>query len=150
MATNTVLAGYLDGGEVKLSSGGKSAYVIKGGQTKYINKLNVEKIRDVNRSTTNNIGDAMIGETLFGHSGILLGVNQKEILLEIYWKDGSSSLIKVDNTVHQAIIVGMFNDVTESQQSLLEQKDASTRTMYSIIGLIIFVIGIFTYVIPSV
>lgn len=150
MATNIVLAGSFEGGEIKLSSNGKCAYVIKGTQTKYINKLNVEKITEVNRSTTNNIGDAMVGETLFGHSGVLLGANQKEILLEIRWKDGNSSLIKIDNTVHQAIIVGMYNDVSQTQEILLEQKDTSTRQLYSVIGFIILIIGIFTYVIPSI
>lgn len=153
MATNIVLAGSFEGGEIKgeikLSSSRKCAYVIKGTQTKYINKLNVEKIIAANRSTTNNIGDTMVGETLFGHSGVLLGVNQKEIFLEINWKDGNSSLIKVDNAVHEAIIVGMYNDISQIQEILLERKDASTHRFYSIIGFIILIIGILTYIIPS-
>ena len=148
MATNVVLAGDLEGGEIKLSSGGKCAYVIKGTKTKYINKLDAEKVTEVNRSTVNNVGDAMIGEALLGNSGILLGANQKEILLEIYWKDGKTSLVKVDNTVHQAMIVGMYKEVTQTQQLLIEQKDTSTRETSSIIGIIIFVIAVIVYVIP--
>ena len=52
--------------------------------------------------------------------------------------------------VHQAMIVGMYNDVTQTHQAQIEKKDTSSRQVSTIIGLIIFVIGIFTYVIPVV
>ena len=71
-------------------------------------------------------------------------------MVEIHWKDGTTSLVKVDNMVHQAMIVGMYNDVTQTHQAQIEKKDTSSRQVSTIIGLIIFVIGIFTYVIPVV
>ena len=43
-------------------------------------------------------------------------------MVEIHWKDGTSSLVKVDSTVHQAMIVGMYNDVTQTQQAQTAQK----------------------------
>lgn len=48
-------------------------------------------------------------------------------MVEIHWKDGTSSLVKVDSTVHQAMIVGMYNDVTQTQQAQTAQKDTKTR-----------------------
>ena len=141
MATNVVLAGSMEGGEVMLSVGGKSAYVICGQRTRYINKLEVKELVEVNRSTNNGI--IMRGSSV-------APISKSEIMVEILWKDGTTSLVKVDNMVHQAMIVGMYNDVTQTHQAQIEKKDTSSRQVSTIIGLIIFVIGIFTYVIPVV
>ena len=141
MATNVVLAGSMEGGEVMLSVGGKSAYVICGQRTRYINKLEVKELAELNRSTNNGI-------ITYGSS--VAPISKSEIMVEIHWKDGTTSLVKVDNMVHQAMIVGMYNDVTQTHQAQIEKKDTSSRQVSTIIGLIIFVIGIFTYVIPVV
>ena len=141
MATNVVLAGSMEGGEVMLSVGGKSAYVICGQRTRYINKLEVKELVEVNRSTNNGI---------ITRGSSVAPISKSEIMVEIHWKDGTTSLVKVDNMVHQAMIVGMYNDVTQIHQAQIEKKDTSSRQVSTIIGLIIFVIGIFTYVIPVV
>ncbi len=141
MATNVVLAGSMEGGEVMLSVGGKSAYVICGQRTRYINKLEVKELVEVNRSTNNGI---------ITRGSSVAPISKSEIMVEIHWKDGTTSLVKVDNMVHQAMIVGMYNDVTQTHQAQIEKKDTSSRQVSTIIGLIIFVIGIFTYVIPVV
>ena len=91
MATNVVLAGSMEGGEVMLSVGGKSAYVICGQRTRYINKLEVKELAELNRSTNNGI-------ITYGSS--VAPISKSEIMVEIHWKDGTSSLVKVDNTVH--------------------------------------------------
>ena len=59
-------------------------------------------------------------------------------MVEIHWKDGTSSLVKVDNTVHQAMIVGMYNDVTQTQQAQTAQKDTKTRNANATFGYILF------------
>ena len=141
MATNVVLAGSMEGGEVMLSVGGKSAHVICGQRTRYINKLEVKELVEVNRSTNNGI---------ITRGSSVAPISKSEIMVEIHWKDGTTSLVKVDNMVHQAMIVGMYNDVTQTHQAQIEKKDTSSRQVSTIIGLIIFVIGIFTYVIPVV
>lgn len=141
MATNVVLAGSMEGGEVMLSVGGKSAYVICGQRTRYINKLEVKELVEVNRSTNNGI---------ITRGSSVAPISKSEIMVEIHWKDGTTSLVKVDNMVHQAMIVGMYNDVTQTHQAQIEKKDTSSRQVSTIVGLIIFVIGIFTYVIPVV
>lgn len=124
-----------------LSVGGKSAYVICGQRTRYINKLEVKELVEVNRSTNNGI---------ITRGSSVAPISKSEIMVEIHWKDGTTSLVKVDNMVHQAMIVGMYNDVTQTHQAQIEKKDTSSRQVSTIIGLIIFVIGIFTYVIPVV
>ena len=131
----------MEGGEVMLSVGGKSAYVICGQRTRYINKLEVKELVEVNRSTNNGI---------ITRGSSVAPISKSEIMVEIHWKDGTTSLVKVDNMVHQAMIVGMYNDVTQTHQAQIEKKDTSSRQVSTIIGLIIFVIGIFTYVIPVV
>lgn len=141
MATNVVLAGDMEGGEVALSVGGKSAYVINGQRTRYINKNEVTEIVEVNRSVNNGV---------LTRGSAITSISKDVIMLEIHWKTGTTSLVKVDNMVHQAMIVGMYNNITESQQTAVERKDSSSRQISTIIGLVIFVIGIFTYVIPVV
>ena len=59
-------------------------------------------------------------------------------MVEIHWKDGTSSLVKVDSTVHQAMIVGMYNDVTQTQQAQTAQKDTKTRNANTTFGYILF------------
>ena len=129
MATNVVLAGSMEGGEVMLSVGGKSAYVICGQRTRYINKLEVKELAVLNRSTNNGI-------ITYGSS--VAPISKSEIMVEIHWKDGTSSLVKVDNTVHQAMIVGMYNDVTQTQQAQTAQKDTKTRNANATFGYILF------------
>lgn len=141
MATNVVLAGDMEGGEVALSVGGKSAYVIKGEMTRYINKNEVSEIVEVNRSVNNGV---------LTRGSAITSISEGVIMLEIHWKKGTTSLVKVDNMVHQAMIVGMYNHMTESQQTAVEKKDTSNRQISAAIGWIIFIIGIFTYVIPVV
>lgn len=130
MATNVVLAGRMEGGEVMLSAGAKSAYIIKGPQTKYINKLEVEEVTEVNRSANNGV---------LTRGSAITSISEAEIMLEIRWKDGATSLVKVDKTVHQAIIVGMYNNITEEQQTQIAKKDTSTRQTNTTIGWILFI-----------
>lgn len=65
-------------------------------------------------------------------------ISKSEIMVEIHWKDGTSSLVKVDSAVHQAMIVGMYNDVTQTQQAQTAQKDTKTRDASTAFGYILF------------
>lgn len=150
MATSKVLAGAYMGAEIKSSLNGQSAYVLcTDGSSHYINKLNVENVTEVNRTSSNDVGSALVGQALIGNAGLLFGANQKEIMLEIHWKDGTNSLISVDNTVHQAIIIGMYNDVTAEQETKVSNQDASARKTGTIITIIIIAVCTLIYLIST-
>ena len=145
-----VLAGEYTGAEIKVSANGQSAYVLApGGQAHYINKLNVESVSEVNRTSSNDVASAFVGQALIGNAGLLLGSNQKEIMLEIHWKDGTKSLITVGNNAHQAIIIGMYNDTTQAQQDKIATQDASARKTGTIITIVIVIICTLIYLIPT-
>ena len=141
-----VLAGEYTGAEIKVSANGQSAYVLAPGeQAHYINKLNVESVSEVNRTSSNDVASAFVGQALIGNAGLLLGSNQKEIMLEIHWKDGTKSLVTVGNNAHQAIIIGMYNDTTQAQQDKIATQDASARKTGTIITIVIVIICTLIY-----
>ena len=145
-----VLAGEYTGAEIKVSANGQSAYVLApGGQAHYINKLNVESVTEVNRTSSNDVASAFVGQALIGNAGLLLGSNQKEIMLEIHWKDGTKSLITVGNSAHQAIIIGMYNETTQAQQDKIAAQDASARKTGTIVTIVIVIICTLIYLIPT-
>jgi hypothetical protein len=145
-----VLAGEYTGAEIKVSANGQSAYVLAPGeQAHYINKLNVESVSEVNRTSSNDVASAFVGQALIGNAGLLLGSNQKEIMLEIHWKDGTKSLVTVGNNAHQAIIIGMYNDTTQAQQDKTATQDASARKTGTIITIAIVIICTLIYLIPT-
>lgn len=145
-----VLAGEYAGSEIKISANGQSAYVLApGGQAHYVNKLNVENVTEVNRTSSNDVASAFVGQALIGNAGLLLGSNQKEIMLEIHWKDGTKSLITVRNNVHQAIIIGMYNDTTQAQQDKIASQDASSRETGTIVTIVLVIICTLIYLIPT-
>ena len=145
-----VLAGEYTGAEIKVSANGQSAYVLASGeQAHYINKLNVESVSEVNRTSSNDVASAFVGQALIGNAGLLLGSNQKEIMLEIHWKDGTKSLVTVGNNDHQAIIIGMYNDTTQAQQDKIATQDASARKTGTIITIVIVIICTLIYLIPT-
>ena len=145
-----VLAGEYTGAEIKVSANGQSAYVLASGeQAHYINKLNVESVSEVNRTSSNDVASAFVGQALIGNAGLLLGSNQKEIMLEIHWKDGTKSLVTVGNNAHQAIIIGMYNDTTQAQQDKIATQDASARKTGTIITNVIVIICTLIYLIPT-
>ena len=145
-----VLAGEYTGAEIKVSANGQSAYVLASGeQAHYINKLNVESVSEVNRTSSNDVASAFVGQALIGNTGLLLGSNQKEIMLEIHWKDGTKSLVTVGNNAHQAIIIGMYNDTTQAQQDKIATQDASARKTGTIITIVIVIICTLIYLIPT-
>lgn len=125
---NTVIGGEYSGHEIKMSSTSNSAYIAGVDNGAYINKLYVASISDVNHDTTTNLVDAAVGAAIFGSGGAALGINQAQSILEIKWKNGRSSLVKVDADIHEAMIVGMYSDITERQQRTVEAMDSAATT----------------------
>lgn len=140
MTENVVLAGEYEGASVRLSSNGKCAYIFSscicpGGRTeettKYINKLNVEKVTEVSR---------LENKGILTRGTAMTSISESQIMLEIHWKDGKTSLVNVDNKVHKAMIVGMYNDVTQTQQAQITKEDTSTRKTNSMISTILVIV----------
>lgn len=148
-SVNTVIAGEYANGEIKISSNGQSAYIFLNGKSKYINKLNVESVKEVNKASAVDGGGALVGYAIAGGAGMLLGGKQDEIILEIYWKDGKKSLIKATSTVHEAIIISMYNDVTPEQEYAISSKDESARKTGTIIATLIAIFCVILYAIPT-
>ena len=146
---NTVIAGEYANGEIKISSNGQSAYIFLNGKSKYINKLNVESVKEVNKASAVDGGGALVGYAIAGGAGMLLGGTQEEIILEIYWKDGKKSLIKATSVVQEAIIVSMYNDVTPEQEYEISNKDESARKTGAIITTVIALFCVILYAIPT-
>ena len=146
---NTVIAGEYANGEIKISSNGQSAYIFLNGKSKYINKLNVESVKEVNKASAVDGGGALVGYAIAGGVGMLLGGTQEEIILEIYWEDGKKSLIKATSVVQEAIIVSMYNDVTPEQEYEISNKDESARKTGAIIATVIALFCVILYAIPT-
>ena len=91
---NTIISGLYAGAAIKKSSTGKAAYIIANGGYQYINQQNVDNITTVNKETVNNVMDASLGSAVFGAGGAVIGMNQKQILLEKHY------------VVHMQVIMG--------------------------------------------
>lgn len=78
-----VLAGEYTGAEIKVSANGQSAYVLASGeQAHYINKLNVESVSEVNRTSSNDVASAFVGQALIGNAGCYLVPTKKKLCLK--------------------------------------------------------------------
>lgn len=146
---NTIISGLYEGATIKKSSTGKAAYIIANGGYQYINQQNVANITTVNKESVNNVMDASLGSAVFGTGGAVIGMNQKQILLEIHWKNGGKSLAKVDADINEAIVVGMYENLSSSQQEKMQKGDETANTISTIFGLCVFVFCVIIYCFPS-
>lgn len=146
---NTIISGLYAGAAIKKSSTGKAAYIIANGGYQYINQQNVDNITTVNKETVNNVMDASLGSAVFGAGGAVIGMNQKQILLEIQWKNGGKSLAKVDADINEAIVVGMYETLSSSQQEKMQKGDQTTNTISTIFWFCVFIFCIVIYCFPN-
>ena len=132
---NTIISGKYAGNTIAKSPSKNCAYIQ--GANVYINKLHVKSVNDINRSSVNSYGDAAIGTVLFGTGGAALGTNKNQILLEIEWVEGDKSLIKVSPEIQEAIIVGMYEDVSPASELFLKEADQKAYRSATTIALLL-------------
>lgn len=144
---NVVLSGLYAEKEIIKSTNKKFAIVRGGG---YINKLYVESVTPLNQSSVNNIADASLGQAVLGPAGALAGINQKQVIAEIVWKNGAGkSLIKVDSDIYEAIIVGMYEQITEEKQEEIEKADTTHQVIAGVLSVAIIFFGTLLYCFPE-
>ena len=147
---NTVLAGKYEKSKIMISPTNQVAYIER--PNMYITKNNVESVSPVNESTasTVSVGGAALGTLAFGTGGAALGKStNSQYLLEIKWKTGDTSLIKVDRKVNEAITVGMYKTISQEQEQKIKSDDESNRTIATIIAAVIVLGYVLYYMINS-
>lgn len=89
-----------------------------------LTKNNVDHI-DVINSANTPVGNALKGAIVAGAVGALVASSTiTEILVEIVWKDGQTSIARVSKEVFEAIIVGIRKVYSEEQlKSLQKQRE---------------------------
>lgn len=132
---NIVISGKYSGRQIAKSPSRNCAYIQ--GENIYINKLHVKSVNDINKSSVNSYSDAALGTVLFGTGGAALGANQKQMLLELEWNDGGTSLIKVSPEMHEAIIVGMYETISQEAEASLKEIDSKANTFANVMAFII-------------
>ncbi|SEI81751.1 hypothetical protein SAMN02910453_1396 [Lachnospiraceae bacterium A10] len=147
---NTVLAGRYEKSRIVVSLTSGVARIA--GKDMLITKNNVESVSPVNESTasTVSVGGAALGTLAFGTGGAALGKKTgSQYLLEIKWKTGETSLIKVDHKVYEAITVGMYKTITESEEQKIKSDDKSNAETSFWIAVAIGVVYAFFYMLNS-
>jgi hypothetical protein len=148
----SVLAGKYDGCKIATSVTTKDTYIITtSGAYVYFSQNTVSKIEDI--STTHyeaSAGDvAVAAEFLGAGAGMSVAQGTTYNIKKVYWKDGSTSLIRVNGEATEGIIIGMYNQKTEQEELYQGQKERNKdETFKNILGIIILVF-FFLYMIAS-
>lgn len=146
---NTVIAGKYQGATVAVSYSPKCAYIKIGAQftgDEYImiSKNTVSNIEDVTTThyTPSATGTAIATGLLGVGAGIAAAKGTDHIIKQITWKDGSTSLVKLIPETNEALIVGMYNDISTSQESQVLYKQRESDKTFQII-LSVIILGLF-------
>lgn len=112
-AKNMVIAGDYANKPVSASFG--EAYIANGFKTIYINKENVAEYERIDQeqkvSATSAVGRAFVGSMILGPAGLLAGLSAKKKgihTVAIQFKDGTKSLMEVDDKLYKVIMAKLF------------------------------------------
>ncbi len=117
--TNYVMSGKYDGMNIVASNNSKFAR-ISGGI--FLTKKFIQEIKVVD-AFTNTESKALTGYMLYGTGGSALQKVSNEKILEIHWKDGDTSLIKVNKDIDERLMIGMREDISEDEYKVINDKD---------------------------
>jgi len=129
------------------------AYINQNGNRIYFTQQTVESMQHLSAANTTSSIDAVKGAVIAGAAGaIAASAPQMSNLVKVVWKDGQSSIIKIDDSVHEAIIIGMNTDVTIEHTETVSTNDQIKKTnenttnflMWIFIALFWFVIHLFS------
>ena len=154
--TNKVLAGWYSGFKIGYSANKEWAYIIRpNGEYVFFNKLNVLKIEDVSSIHTDasTLNTAIATEVIGLGAGMAMSQGKGSKIRKVTWKNGETSLIEIDANAEKAIIVGMYQDITEEREKSVsaaeKQANNFAQSVYWVLlsGYILFYI--FAYIIGS-
>ena len=90
---------------------------------KYITKHTVESVNILNSSQKVDGASAIKGAIIAGTVGAIIGSNPtEEILIEITWKDGGTSIAEVNQYVYKAIVAGMYTTLSEDDLKTVKRE----------------------------
>lgn len=116
---NKVLAGWYEDCCIRCSLNKQWAYIERSSdEYVFFNKLNVLKIEDVSSIHTDASAlNTTIATEAFGlGAGMAMSHGKGSKIKKVTWKHGGTSLIEIDADVEKAIIVGMYQDITEEEE----------------------------------
>ena len=137
--TNIVISGLYEGREIRKENG--RAYIT--GVYKDFSKDNVLSYTKVDQRS----GSALAGAVIAGAEGAIIASNSKTYLVEIKWKQGGVSLIKVTPDIFEAIVATTYTSRTSSET--IEKQEKKSEGENFIIMLVIAGIWLLVYLIGS-
>lgn len=137
---NVVISGRYKGFEIKKEHG--HAYI--SGVYKDFSKDNVLSYAKVDQRS----GSALAGAVIAGTEGAIIASNSKTYLVEIKWKEGDVSLIKVTPDVFEAIVATTYTSKLSSDKIATQEKKSENENQ--IIMFIIAGIWLLFYFIGSI
>jgi len=148
----SVLAGKYDGCKIAVSVTTKSAHIITtNGAYVYFSQNTVAKIEDVSTAHyESSAGDVAVATEFLGvGAGMSVAQGTTYNIKKVYWKDGSTSLIRVNGEAAEAIIIGMDNQKSEQEEIYQGIKERESDESFKIIISIIFGVLFFLFLIAS-
>lgn len=137
---NVVLSGQYKGYEIKKENG--RAYIA--GIYKDFSSDNVLSYTKVDQRS----GSALAGAVMAGTEGAIIASNSKTYLVEIKWKQGGVSLIKVTPDIFEAIVATTYTSKASSDN--IRQQEKKSESENQIIMLVIAGIWLLFYFIGSI
>jgi len=143
----SVLAGKYDGCKIAVSVTTKSAHIITtNGAYVYFSQNTVAKIEDVSTAHyESSAGDVAVATEFLGvGAGMSVAQGTTYNIKKVYWKDGSTSLIRVNGEAAEAIIIGMYNQKSE-QEKYIKALRKENPTSHSKSLLVLYLVSYFSY-----
>lgn len=144
---NTVIAGDYKDKNVRMA--GNKVFIESWGGPVKIDKKHVERYELADKDTLHkfNYGRALVGTVVMGGIGAVAGIGAKNkniYQIAIYFRNGESSLVEVDDKVYKAIVAQLFNvenyDPSASPQTKSKLKKPIVGIATFLISLIICLI----------
>lgn len=136
--TNVVISGQYKGQAIRKENG--HAYI--SGIYKDFSKDNVLSYAKVDQRS----GSALAGAVIAGAQGAIIASNSKTYLVEVKWKQGGVSLIKVTPDMFEAIVATTYTAKTSTETIQKQEKETDTfayilMAVVGFIWLIIYLMG---------
>lgn len=117
---NEIISGKYSGRKILIDSERKVAFLSE--NYIYLAKNNLRNVNIINSSNTS-IGNPIAGAIVAGAAGaIIASATSYEILLELNWRDGQTSVAKVNKDTFEAITVGARKLYSDEQFERLTQR----------------------------
>ena len=131
---NVVISGQYKGREIKRENG--HAYI--SGVYKDFSKDHVLSYAKVDQRS----GSALAGAVIAGAEGAIIASNSKTYLVEVKWKQGGVSLIKVTPDMFEAIVATTYAEKETTENIKKQEKESENFSLIFalVVGFIWFII----------